>query len=510
MASDTHFPDLSRIERGFHYFIVWQTVYQDNQRYTLPVLYLMIGSGEELKLVRSKSLLDYCVDNHIRSQTWLIETLRSVGMLIDFTHAWMPFLKSARSRNRPEASHKFMLRRFAKAIINGTSIIENGRRYDGVGLYWPPRSQQSAKTLLTRLTAFLVSLSNESGDWSLAAAPDENDPFAALRIAYRLTVQRKRSLLAHLPPARTVPAPSHPFDRMFTSKVDGARIYRFPAQHVWRLLFEGFNDETAELIAFILFAGGSRLSELFHLWVQDLQFLDNRPLLFLHHPREGVVYDRDGKRTNRVGFLQRQTRVPRNALKKRGHAGFKGLAGEFDGAELIWLPIPGLAEELASRLKHYITITRPRLMRLRRAKGLPDHNYLFVGSGRTFSNDTNPVGHPYTIEAFRSAWKKAIRRIASLYDDPELTVAKHKGTTPHGARHLYGTFLKTIGCDGAVIQRCMHHKSPFSHLVYTELTANEINSILRRQSKKAIVDFGGMFATVSEALQKQAGRFSGG
>jgi integrase len=146
-------------------------------------------------------------------------------------------------------------------------------------------------------------------------------------------------------------------------------------------------------------------------------------------------------------------------------------------------------------------------MRLRRAKGLPDHNYLFVGSGKMFGNNTNAIGEPYTIEAFRSAWKAAIGRVSNLRDDPNLTVAKRKGTTPHGARHFYGTFLKTIGCDGEIIAECMHHKSPFSHLRYTQLMPSEINEILEgKEASPSSSDF--MKRSVSEAVAAQSRRYS--
>ncbi len=505
------FFDASRIERGLNHLIVWQVVYKDKQRYLLPILYVLRGSNEQVELIRFSPLIDYCIEHSAKSNTWFLDCVRAVGLLIDYTVAWFPYLRSALNRSRVQASHRVMLKRFAKAILNGTTIIENGQRVDGVGLFWPPRRQIAAKRMLSALNNFLVSSSIDEAGWRAAASSASPDALTGLRIAYQETVQRKKSLLAHLPNAASHPLPGTPFGGMFAANPDGRRTYRFPVKYIWPLLFEGFkslrtqeSDVTAELIAFLLFAGGSRLSELFHTWVGDLQWIDGKPLLFLHHPRDSEVRSADAT-ISRNQFLQRQNRVPRNMQRKRGHAGFKGLAGEKEGAELIWLPIDELVDELASRLLHYVAKVRPSIMRLRKAKGLPDHNYLFVGSGRMFGENTNAIGEPYTIEAFRSSWGAAIKRLSILYDDPELVVSKRRGTTPHGARHFYGTFLKSIGLDGDLIAKCMHHKSPFSHLRYTELTPNEINAILENKSENTshVTD---LRATVTQAIQRQADR----
>jgi integrase len=499
--------NVSRVERGLNHLIIWQVVKRDKQRYLLPVLYLLHDTGAGIALTRFGSLVDYCIENNARSGTWMLDCVRVIGLLVDFTAAWQPFLQSARNRDRPEATHALMLKRFARAVLNGTSVVENGRRIDGVGLYWPPRTEKAAKNSLSKLTRFLISRSNQSDDWSFAASPNYSEPLTAIRIAYQYVVQRNKSLLAHLPTSETEPGPSHAFGSMFRGVSQNDATYRFPPKYFWPLIFEGFRsqegdvDEVAQLVALVLAAGGSRKSEVFHAWVQDVQFVDGEPIFYLHDPRDGVLHDATGHTTSRVAYLAKHGRVPRNQLRKRGHAGYKGLTG----TELIWLPVAGLVEELAARLKHYLSLTRPRIMRQRKARGLPDHSYLFLGSGHKFADNTNAIGDPYTVEAFDSAWKRAIARISVLYDDPHLTVSKSNGTTPHALRHSYGTFLKTIGCDGTTIMRCMHHKSPFSHLRYTRLTPSEINNVLLKKIKEPL-DVTNLHLNVSEALQKQSER----
>jgi len=494
---------LPRLERGMNHLIVWQRIYKDQQEYVLPVLYVLHGSGLNLELIRLDALVDYFLDHSSMSSEWFLLCIRTVGLLIDYFVACLPTIDRGVHLDRPRPSEAALIKGFATAFLNGTGAVRADRQIDSLGLYWRPRRLLNAREHLRALMRFLKTL--PSGLWKSVDLPG---PLMALKIAHRQVIQRRKSLLAHLKPDNGARSQGSSAGHGFVPGNDGQRTYRFPIKYIWDFLYKGFStrsgevDATAQLIAFILFAGGPRLSELFHVWVGDLQWVDDEPLLFLHHPRDGMVTSK-GETLNRADFLKRQTRVPRNQMRKRGHSGFKGLAGDADGAELVWLPVHELKQELGRLLRNYITNVRPRIMRLRKAKGLPDHNYLFVGSGKVFGKLTNEIGDPYTISAFKSAWKSAIRRISNLRDDPELTVSKKKGTTPHAARHFYGSILKTIGCDGDLIARCMHHKSPFSHHRYTILTPNEIDNLLKAKSKGS-VDLSSLKLGVTDALQRQA------
>lgn len=504
--------DDHKIERGLNYIIVWQWVCRDKQKFMLPVLYLTSEDDVgNVSVKRFDALVDYCVERWSRSATWLLYRVRTVGLLIDYTSAWLPYLQRARVRGSIEASHERMLQRFAKAILNGTAVVENGGKVDGIGLYGQPRSESEAKRCLSALTSFLMSLSNGSDQWSIASATRYVDPFAAIRIAYQSVVQRRNSLLAHLAKSSEV-APPHAFPGYFGSVGVSAATYRFPIAYVWPFLFKGFarrdsgeTDYTAQLIAFILFAGGARASELFHVWVQDVQFIENDVLLFLHHPEDGHVVDPSGKIKRRKAWLLQRNRLPRNRLRKRSHAGWKGLDGEADGVELVWLPIEELQAHLVQLFSHYLSVTRPRIMRLRKARGLPDHDYLFVGSGESRSDGCLEIGEPYTLVAFKAAWIRAVGRTSRSCNDPSLKVAKRLGTTIHGARHFYGSFLKTIGCDAETITRCMHHKNGESQRKYTRLTASEVNEILHRKSRES-PSTAEMLASFMDSLQRQTGR----
>lgn len=513
MSANLHKFNTSRVERGLHYFKVWQTVTKGGKSEVIPVLYIIEYHDGHLTIIRLNSLVDYFLNNNARSTTWMLDITTTVGSLIDYTAAWLPFLRAARNRSSPEASHAMILRRFVKALLEGTKEVSSGRAADNLGLYWPSKPPETVKKSLSRLTDFLKS--SEVGDaaWSEAASSMSYDSFYGLRIAFRHVVAKSKSLLSHVKFQVAAQESRLDIGGHTTPRSIEPRTYRFPIKYVWKFLFEGFkakrskqSDETAQLIALILFAGGVRYSELFHAWVQDVQFVGTEPIFVVHHPSHGTVVDQFGNKMSRAEYLMRQTRPrrPRNQLKKRGHAGFKGLAEEVNGTQLIWLPIDALSEEICLRLQRYLTVTRPRIMRLRKAQGLPDHNYLFVGSGQTFARNTNEIGAPYTMEAFRSAWARAIRRTSSICNDPEFILSKAKGTTIHGARHFYGTFLKSIGVSSEDITKCMHHRSPFSALRYVTLSSGEMDAILQRKGKAdGALDVGSMAYSVAEALKRQ-------
>jgi integrase len=93
------------------------------------------------------------------------------------------------------------------------------------------------------------------------------------------------------------------------------------------------------------------------------------------------------------------------------------------------------------------------------------HPFLFVSQKARFKGD------PYTVDSYRQAHARAVRRIG-------LFPARSTGTTPHGHRHAYGQRLADVGVDELTIQRVMHHKSPTSQVVYTEAPAAKIGEVL--------------------------------
>jgi integrase len=94
----------------------------------------------------------------------------------------------------------------------------------------------------------------------------------------------------------------------------------------------------------------------------------------------------------------------------------------------------------------------------------------------------------YTIDKFTKAHGTAIERLG-------MTVRKQLGTTPHGHRHAYGRRLKNSGVDPLLIQRCMHHASEESQLVYTQTTLQETFTALQDATRRIAERTAGLSVT---------------
>lgn len=142
--------------------------------------------------------------------------------------------------------------------------------------------------------------------------------------------------------------------------------------------------------------------------------------------------------------------------------------------QAYWLPIPALRRRVHNLLYRYLTVTRPSIMS-RRPAHVFDHPFLFVSAR---AHDSGCVGDPYSISAFRSAWDAAIRRLSHRVGDVEIRPLKSMGTTPHGARHFAGHFLKLLRVPPEIITRVMNHRDPSSQEAYGRLSPFEVNELL--------------------------------
>lgn len=478
----------------------------------IPVLRVVVPRRDPSspRLVEVQGLTDYFLKHSARSGEWMLICARGLGLLIDFTVQIAPDLRRFNVAGSDRNVHRELVARFSDSLLHGTMGRHEGDISDPTGLLWFARSNAEAKKLVSSVSRFLVwSDGQDIGKrWKSAILSDAvpDDPFEAIRFAYDARIRKNVDFLSYL--GETPKSPSYRNSEIFdVSSGSGAETYRFPEKYLVPMLSEGFvtgksgeqEDTVPMLISGLLFFAGLRTCEPLNIWVNDVQFIDDKPIVFLHHPREAKVIAPDGSSHKRVKFLASYNRYPRNMLRKSGHAGWKGVLGDRNGAEVHWLPIPGVQEFMAAALREYLFRIRPAIMRARRLQGLPDHPYLFVGSGKMRSGTAGEVGAPYTKPAFRSAWNRALARLRKKYDDPALELAKILGTTPHGARHFYGGYLKGLGYDGETIQRCMHHFSPFSHLIYSRLTNSEVNDILKGEPRSAK----GEHLSVSDALQRQ-------
>lgn len=479
---------LSLLERGRHHIVRREKVFYEGIWHTWPVVYLVsYDESGALQTSRVESVLDYFADHSSRSYRWMKNFSRAFGLLVD--HSMQVYSSPSFEQWKGDRSlEKRLLRGFAHALLRGTIQMVDGRPTDVTGLYWRPLGEKQAGRLLSSITLFFRWLPDDPdlAAWTEAASTAKiaRSPIVAMRLASELLIRKRSALLGHL--AGKPKAPAHAFLNIVDAVAPNTgAVPTFPAKYVGDFLYRGFCDdddrcdETAQLLAHLIFLLGLRKSEAFHLFVSDVQFVRSEPWIFFHHPRDGKVLKPDGSLVSRLEYLGEFGLLPRNIDQKRNHAGWKGMEGDDAGTPGYSLPVQILRDRTSVLLRRYLFETRPALM-AQRTRFLPDHPFLLVSSGRTADVDGGEKGDPYTMTAFRHAWARAIRRVGMLHDDLSMMKPrKTSGTTPHGARHFYGRFLYTSGVDGPVIQRCMHHRGLESHKVYTRLTPREVNSILQ-------------------------------
>jgi hypothetical protein len=438
----------------------------------MHVLYLLQSPVSPRPVV---TLVEYFIDiGRARSLSWQRETARAVGLLVDFLTANAPTLKGE--------SNPKVFAKFAEALVGGTLDLKGN---DPSELFWESKTVSRARNLLRAVTAFSDWLENRHGTRRINPWRDAS---LGEQIAFwrRLDKRNANSLLGYA---------SYRSDNQARAKISrvvtvqrkattafAREVKFFPSDRIWDLLFRGFTARGKQhsalheqlsikdiLITVLLHGGGLRESEPFHLYVSDVG-VDPQNLksavVRLYHPEQGAApADHTDPLTgvhvqgDREEYLRVRWRMhPRNLVEGRFKAGWKDLH-LFDQCEkyalVHWFP-SWWGELFLTLFKLYITHCRSRCSL---------HPFLFVSHKVGFEDD------PYTVDSYRQAHAKAVRRIG-------LVPARSTGTTPHGHRHAYGQRLADAGVDELIIQRVMHHKSLVSQSVYTEAPAAKIEAAL--------------------------------
>lgn len=407
-----------------------------------------------------------------RSLAWQANAALAVGLLIDFTTA------NAAVWSEEEQPTAFAA--FAEALVAGT-VRRDGS--DPSELYWPPRSVARAKYLLGAATAFGDWVAANTGTaplnpWRLATTAER------IALARQAEVRSQRSMLGYLGAHRPKPRFARSVDVQRRAPQGQRDVKAFPSTELPRLLKVGFARKAKpdapyhrrvnlrdSLIALLLHAGGLRVSEVFHLYLSDVEPAPGNPesaLVRVFHPEQGEApqdyVDPRGRwiAADREEYLAKQWRLqPRTLLKGRFHAGWKNLYltdASRRCAEVFWYPPETgvLFLELFNLYVRHVRCVRPKDCA---------HPYLFI------SERKREYGQPYTMAAFAHAHGRAMERLGYV-------PGKNRGTTAHAHRHAYGSALAKGGVDRRVIQRAMHHRSPWSQDAYTEVSPAEVSAAL--------------------------------
>lgn len=409
-------------------------------------------------------LLRYCLSRrHDRSIAWMLKVIRSVRLFLEYMYA-----------NPSERdTHKLFLS-FAHRLYSGTFDLDTG--LDPSGLAWHARSTTDARDIITYLNFFFKWLSDERPEAAKINPEYAGNAFDQACDEAAYIRRRDAALLKHIWDKKSTPCSGRKTRARRVTQVR-ASTFAFPEEKFMELLIRGFKvgnkwDLRGILIVLLCHGAGFRVSEPFHLYIQDVfpdPFNPKSAIVRIHHPEIGAAPSdwRDLRGRNRHGnrttYLAEQFGLlPRNSLLKSQHAGWKG--GLHDGEyykEAHWFE-PELGEIFLTVWKKYLH----QVAQVNRK-----HPFAFVNLKNM------PLGSMYTIAQFRRAHAAACRRIG-------LKVAKELGTSTHGHRHAYGRKLQKGGVDPAFIQKFMHHASEESQKVYTSPTGAQTREALREAAEK--------------------------
>jgi integrase len=426
--------------------------------FTLPVLLTKHGVIEPL--------LDYLLNHqHDRSLSWMNRVVQSALLLARYMSA------NHNCFNNPT----LLFQNFAQRLYSGT-INDDG--LDDSELYWLPRSTNASNVLIAALTGLT--------DW--LAQTQRVDNMNPIRIADGFTEQlnyaawfRKNQydFLGHIKNIATPQIAKQARNirgRRATVNV-GMDATGFPERYFQNLLLNGFGGQKDrrcivrdQLILLMLHGAGVRESEPMHLYIQDVYQDNENPelaMVRLYHPEDGRApdnwKDRNGC-SNRSAYLKAQYGlVPKNRLQGTGHAGWKSIVVDSNDKyiQLFWFPheFGIIFNRLwAEHLYHLSMIDR-------------HHPYAFI------SYHPKNIGHPYTLNAFKDSYDRALKRIG-------LSPSKAEGLTPHGHRHAYGRRLQKTGVEPLVIRKALHHKSIASQVVYTTPSIRDVTKALSQSTQR--------------------------
>ncbi|WP_219704207.1 site-specific integrase [Marinomonas lutimaris] len=461
---------------GKYHVVLIQTV-EGIHNFVVPALYIK----EDKKTVLFRALIDYHTHFYGRSLSWKRNVSRSVGLFFDYCRAF----NEAYPDIDMFSEKRKIIRHFAIAYQNGT--INPNSNEDKLKLYWPPAGNNLTKKVISSLKNFIEWCVIEGIiEGKVARNISKINQQNTLRFIYEAQLIKSKSILSHVINTQSL-------QNRIKNREDSNLIYLgkdptghiksaegkiFPSHLIVPLITQGFvtqtgEDITAKMYTLLLLFGALRVSEPCHLWFNDIVPKHNGSCItLLRHPSEALTFiDGEYIKTRRQ-YLAERGILPRNDDSNTNsyHAGWKDLKLDETKSALVWF-IHESAESLFRDMYFKYMRYRESLMRIRRAKGLEDHPFLFV------LNDSKNQGEPYSINAYNKALSRAYDRLEKKLG---ITIprGKYSGTSPHGMRHFSGQELSDAGVDQKVIQNVLHQRSVFSQKIYTEPKMAKIASIL--------------------------------
>ncbi len=404
-----------------------------------------------------RSIIDYFLTVR-RSLAWQEKLVYAAKLFVEYS-----------SENLDLGDENWRIfRNFRNALISGT--INPDSFIDPTNLYWLPASIRDCNYYITLLSDFFDWVSRDSNSPANSFNPAYGGNLFDQQIAMHAHRHRRsKAFLGHSWSNQHSGNKTRLIGGERSPKVLPERPPMFPEERFEELLFKGFRvgdrwDYRGMLITLLMFGGGLRVSEPFHMFIADVQPHWDDPtnaFVAVHHPSLGYAPNEWRNAGNRRGSRREYLAAefgmtPRHLVRGKIHAGWKQPA--LDGhwfMQVYWFPeIFGrwFMQIWALYMEQIISVERM-------------HPYAWI-------NISQNQGKIYTIDQFQNALKNAVERVGLIF-------GKVWGTTAHGSRHAYGQRVRRAGIDSIIIQRLMHHTSPESQLVYTQPQASETMTALR-------------------------------
>ncbi len=431
------------------------------------------GVGEELPMVVTSAgpllcLIDYMLSRR-KSMSWRKKLARGVKLFLDYLEA----------NAIPNEEEWRFFRGFATALHSGT--IDHKTRTDPSGLYWPPAGPEDARYLPRLMTEFFRWLSDPERSpraarfnprW-VGGTYDDRMNLAAWRYRKNIAFLGHTWLENRREKGESITVGERP------PKVYKKEPPAFPENRFEELLVKGFRvagkpDFRGMAISCLLMGAGPRISEVFQLFMVDVQPHWNdpeHPFVVIHHPSFGgapyMWRNHQGKLGTRKEYLATEYGlIPKHLAGGTNHVGWKHPALDDNYfMQMHWLPgAIDYAKWFWESWKKYL---------VQASSVERNHPYAWVNLER------QPQGGIYRISAYERSLEAACRRIGLVY-------SKKEGTTPHGFRHAYAQRARRAGITEQILQKMMHHCSPQSQKIYTQPERQEIASALSEAARRLL------------------------
>jgi len=408
------------------------------------------------------SHVQYLYTKRVKSQSWIEKSIYSIMLLIKYIDANTQNLSSEQKIKGLE-----LLRNFTTALNLGTIDLMGE---DPSGLYWQARNTKDAQVILDHITQYTDFFSDQH-DRKIPINPFRKASHIEERMNWCAYYHRQTGIfLNHLENKKNASEKMQLVRLINSDQPDvivNEKVVRFPGNKIESLLENGFlkpgnvyPDYKNQLITMLMHYGGLRVSEVFHIYVNDIIFdeKNKEAIVRVFHPSNGQS-PTSSNQLRRTYLQEIYALKPRNEYSKniRLHAGWKTplLTNNKKYFEVIFSH-SNISKVFWNIWIKYLTYQRNN------PPNNFQHPYAF----------TNSKGEPETIKNFRRMHNDAVKRIG-------LTPCKDEGTICHGHRHSYGYGLSELGFSQVEIQKAMHHKSPDSCLVYIQPTSDDIRKKMR-------------------------------